>query len=241
MMEKELSVKQRMAIERTTMPEQPPAVRADNFEEVNLGLASAAAVMEARRCIQCKTRPCVQGCPVALRIPEFLASLAAGDISAAAEILRRDNALPATTGRVCPQEKQCEALCVRCKKDQPVAIGWLERFVADWAEENSGQPSRPVGQVGDRGHRAQAQDLRATAAELLLEAGPGPAQRHGVQQLDRPPVRPQRAGDVGQPEGRHTQTRVAAVTTGRTGEEDTHRGSPYQVMSITHCLTSSTR
>ena len=148
MMEKELSVKQRMAIERTTMPEQPPAVRADNFEEVNLGLASAAAVMEARRCIQCKTRPCVQGCPVALRIPEFLASLAAGDISAAAEILRRDNALPATTGRVCPQEKQCEALCVRCKKDQPVAIGWLERFVADWAEENSGQPSRPADPTG---------------------------------------------------------------------------------------------
>jgi glutamate synthase (NADPH/NADH) small chain len=93
-------------------------------------------VLEAQRCIACKNRPCVSGCPVEVRIPEFLERLAASDFAGAAEILLCDNALPATTGRVCPQEVQCEGLCVRGKKGEPVAIGWLERFVADWAAAN---------------------------------------------------------------------------------------------------------
>jgi len=139
-----LTGKQRMAIERTKMAEQDPAARAQNFNEVNLGLAEAAAIQEANRCLQCKKRPCVAGCPVQLRIPEFLEKVAAGDLAAAAEILRTDNALPATTGRVCPQETQCEAECVRGKKGQPVAIGWLERFVADWAAENTAPPAPPA-------------------------------------------------------------------------------------------------
>lgn len=128
-----LSIKERMAIERTTMPEQDAKLRATNFTEVNLGLQEEVAMREAQRCLQCKTRPCVAGCPVAVRIPEYLAELAEGHFEAAAKILREDNALPATTGRVCPQEVQCEKECIRGKKGEPVALGWLERFVADWA------------------------------------------------------------------------------------------------------------
>jgi len=132
-----------MAIERTSMSEQDPVKRATNFEEVNLGLDLESAVREAQRCLMCKSRLCVEGCPVALRIPEFLDALANRDLATAAEILRVDNALPATTGRVCPQEVQCEEVCVRGKKGDPVAIGWLERFVADWAAENLPNPSPP--------------------------------------------------------------------------------------------------
>jgi len=150
MRDEKLTAKQRMAIERTTMPEQDPLVRAGNFDEVNLGLGEAAAIREAQRCIQCKARPCVAGCPVAVRIPEFLAAIAGGDFAAAAEILLHDNALPATTGRVCPQETQCEQVCVRGKKGDPVAIGWLERFVADWAAKHTAAPASPAERTGHR-------------------------------------------------------------------------------------------
>lgn len=138
-----LTPKERMAIQRTSMREQDALKRSANFEEVNQGLDQAAAMLEAQRCLQCKHRPCVAGCPVAVRIPEFLDALAEGDLPKAAEILLTDNALPATTGRVCPQEKQCEALCVRGKKGGAVAIGWLERFVADWAMQHSQPPQMP--------------------------------------------------------------------------------------------------
>ncbi len=147
-MSAKLTPKERMAIERTSMPEQPAAERAKNFGEVNLGLAEAAAVQEAQRCIECKNRPCVQGCPVRVRIPEFVTKVADGDFAAAAEILRTDNALPATTGRVCPQEKQCEEICVRGKKGEPVAVGWLERFVADWADANVAPPKASAAKTG---------------------------------------------------------------------------------------------
>lgn len=149
-MSAQLSPKERMSIERTKMPEQDAQQRAENFQEVNQGLAAEAAMREAQRCIQCKNRPCVAGCPVAVRIPEFLERLAAGDIAGAAEILRTDNALPATTGRVCPQEKQCEAKCVRGKNGQPVAVGWLERFVADWADKNMARPTPPAVRTGKK-------------------------------------------------------------------------------------------
>ncbi len=142
-----LTPKQRMAIPRVKMPEQEPARRATNFQEVNLGLSETAAIQEAQRCIQCKNRPCVAGCPVAVRIPEFLEKVAEGDFAAAAEILQADNTLPATTGRVCPQEIQCEGLCVR-NKSQPVAIGWLERFVADWAAEQQSPPQATTAKTG---------------------------------------------------------------------------------------------
>jgi len=118
------------------MPEQDPQERSHNFFEVNLGLTPELAMLEAERCLQCKNRPCVAGCPVEVRIPDFLERVAHGDFAGAAHILLTDNALPATTGRVCPQETQCEGVCIRGKKGDPVAIGWLERFVADWAAQN---------------------------------------------------------------------------------------------------------
>jgi glutamate synthase (NADPH/NADH) small chain len=145
-----LTAKERLAIERTRMPEQDAAVRATNFLEVNQGLKELAAVEEAKRCLQCKHRPCVEGCPVSVRIPEFLEKMAEGDFAAAAEIMRTDNALPATTGRVCPQEKQCEEKCVRAAKGESVAIGWLERFIADWAAEHMDKPKISVARTGYR-------------------------------------------------------------------------------------------
>ncbi|MFP4141062.1 MAG: NADPH-dependent glutamate synthase [Phycisphaerae bacterium] len=144
MSKNDLTAKERLAIDRVSMPEQDAQRRATNFEEVNLGLEEAAAVEEARRCLNCKNRPCVRGCPVAVRIPEFVTAVAEGDFAKAADILLTDNALPATTGRVCPQEKQCEAECVRGVKGQPVAVGWLERFVADWAARNASSPTSEV-------------------------------------------------------------------------------------------------
>ena len=132
-MSNKLSAKERMAIGRAVMPELPAKERSSTFEEVNRGLGSEQALAEARRCLQCKNRACVAGCPVAVSIPEFINALASEDLPRAAQILRGDNALPAVCGRVCPQETQCEALCVRGIKGESVAIGYLERYVADWA------------------------------------------------------------------------------------------------------------
>ncbi len=147
-MTEKLSPKDRMAIDRVEMPEQDPQERAANFSEVNLGLPEWAAIQEAKRCIQCRNRPCVAGCPVAVRIPEMLEAVAEGDFATAAEILRADNALPATTGRVCPQEEQCEGVCIRGNKGEPVAIGWIERFVADWADEHLDPDEAPAEETG---------------------------------------------------------------------------------------------
>lgn len=129
-----LTPKERMAIGRVGMPEQEPEVRAVNFREVNLGLTQQMAMLEAERCLQCPKPYCVGGCPVSVNIPRFLKLLREGDLPAAADSLMSDNALPCVTGRVCPQENQCEGVCVRAKKGDSVAIGHLERFVADWAQ-----------------------------------------------------------------------------------------------------------
>lgn len=120
-----------MAEKKTPMPEQDPKVRARNFEEVTLGYSKAMAVEEAKRCLNCKTMPCVSGCPVGVRIPEFIAAVANEDFDGAYDIITGTNGLPAVCGRVCPQENQCEGKCVRGIKCEPVAIGRLERFVAD--------------------------------------------------------------------------------------------------------------
>ena len=135
-MANDLSMKERLALGRVHMPELDAAIRSRNFEEVNRGLGMEEAVQEAKRCIQCKHRPCVEGCPVGVSIPEFLDALAAENLPESARILQGDNALPAVCGRVCPQETQCEAKCVRGVKGESVAIGYLERFVADWAMAN---------------------------------------------------------------------------------------------------------
>jgi glutamate synthase (NADPH) small chain len=131
-----ISAKERLAISRTHMPELPADERSRNFEEVNCGLSEEQALSEAHRCLQCKNRNCVAGCPVGVSIPEFIDALASDDLPKAAQILRGDNALPAVCGRVCPQESQCEAVCVRGLKGDSVAIGYLERYVADWAMRN---------------------------------------------------------------------------------------------------------
>ncbi len=125
-----------MTLTKTPMPEQDPKVRARNFKEVTLGYTAEMAVEEAKRCLGCKKPKCVEGCPVNVRIPEFIGKVAEGDFAAAYEIITSTNALPALSGRVCPQETQCEAQCVRGIKGEPVAIGRLERFVADWYREN---------------------------------------------------------------------------------------------------------
>ncbi len=134
-----LTQKERMAIDRVLMPEQPADVRAANFREVNLGLGWQLAVLEAERCLQCPKPYCIDGCPVRVNIPRFIKLLRDGDMAGAAESLMDDNALPCVTGRVCPQESQCEGVCLRGKKGKSVAIGHLERYVADWAMEHRGE------------------------------------------------------------------------------------------------------
>ena len=114
------------------MPEQDPKVRATNFDEVALGYTAEMAAAEASRCLNCKNKPCVSGCPVNVRIPEFIAKVAEGDIEGAYKIIKSTSSLPAVCGRVCPQETQCEAKCVRGIKGESVAIGRLERYVADY-------------------------------------------------------------------------------------------------------------
>lgn len=118
------------------MPEQDPNVRNKNFEEVALGYTPEMAIEEAQRCLNCKHKPCVSGCPVGVKIPEFIALVAEGKFIEAAAKIKETSALPAVCGRVCPQESQCESKCVRGIKGEPVAIGRLERFVADYAMAN---------------------------------------------------------------------------------------------------------
>ena len=118
-------------MEKTPMPEQDPLRRASNFEEVALGYTEEMAVNEAQRCLHCKNRPCVSGCPVNVQIPDFIDRIVSGDYEGAYQTIAQTSSLPAVCGRVCPQETQCEAKCVRGIKGEPVAIGRLERFVAD--------------------------------------------------------------------------------------------------------------
>jgi glutamate synthase (NADPH/NADH) small chain len=127
-----MEMKDRLKIPRQPMPEQDPKVRARNFDEVPLGYTPEMAKTEALRCIQCKNPACVEGCPVQVDIPGFIAKVVEGDFIGAARHIKKTNALPAVCGRVCPQEVQCEQRCVRGKKGDPVAIGRLERFVADF-------------------------------------------------------------------------------------------------------------
>ena len=126
-----------MSQTKVVMPEQDPKERAHNFKEVTLGYTEEMAVEEAHRCLNCKNKPCVSGCPVGVRIPEFIEKVAAKDFESAYEIIKSTNALPAVCGRVCPQENQCEGKCTRGIKGEPVGIGRLERFVADYAMEHN--------------------------------------------------------------------------------------------------------
>ncbi len=125
-----------MTMTKLPMPEQDPKVRARNFEEVSYGYTEEMAVEEAQRCLNCKHMPCVSGCPVNVQIPKFISLIAQGKFADACAAIKETSALPAVCGRVCPQESQCEAKCVRGIKGEPVAIGRLERFAADWDMKN---------------------------------------------------------------------------------------------------------
>jgi glutamate synthase (NADPH/NADH) small chain len=131
-------------LERQKMPLQDPKIRAANFDEVALGFTEKQAIEEAKRCIQCKKPSCMKGCPVEVKIPGFLKDVAEGDFDSAIKEIKTDNALPAVCGRVCPQETQCEQVCVLSKKGASVSIGRLERFVSDYERRKSVQvPEKP--------------------------------------------------------------------------------------------------
>ncbi len=134
-----------MSLKKNEMPSQKPDVRSKNFQEVALGYTEEQAIDEAQRCLNCKNRPCVGGCPVNISIPDFIQHMAKGEFEEAYQIIAQSSALPAVCGRVCPQESQCEKHCVRGIKGEPVAIGRLERFAADWHNARSAQaPKKPI-------------------------------------------------------------------------------------------------
>ena len=193
-----LKNKERMKIPRKQMPEQVAAERRSNFHEVPLGLPPMSAVIEANRCIQCKSPTCVAGCPVGIDIPGFIDCIARGDFQAGIRKMKETNMLPAICGRVCPQEEQCEETCVLGKKHEPVAIGRLERFVADWEREQGkvevpsvGAPTgKSVAVVGSgpAGLTVAIDLRRAGHAVTLYEAlhAPGGVLMYGIPEFRMP-------------------------------------------------------
>ena len=141
-----------MSMTKNPIPEQEPLVRNKNFDEVALGYTEEIAIDEAKRCLNCRQHPCVNGCPVNVRIPEFIAKVAEGEFAEAYKIITSTNSLPAVCGRVCPQEHQCEGKCVRGIKGESVGIGRLERFVADWHAAHA-DPNAKVEKPVSNGHR----------------------------------------------------------------------------------------
>ena len=137
-------------LKKVPVREQEPAVRAKNFDEVCLGYNEEEAKEEASRCLNCKNAQCMKGCPVAIHIPEFINEVKQGNFAEAYKVIGKSSALPAVCGRVCPQESQCEGKCIRGFKGEPVSIGKLERFVADWARENNVEPEAPAAPNGKR-------------------------------------------------------------------------------------------
>ena len=158
---------------KVEMPVQDPLVRNKNFDEVALGYTPEMAMEEAARCLGCKHRPCVEGCPVSVQIPDFIARVAEGDFAGAYRVIRQTSALPAVCGRVCPQESQCESKCVRGIKGEPVGIGRLERFVADWARENLPDEEVPAAFNGHRVAVIGAGPAGLTCAGELAKLGYG--------------------------------------------------------------------
>lgn len=139
-----------MSLKKNEMPSQAPDIRNKNFLEVALGYTPEQAVDEAKRCLNCKNKPCIGGCPVNIHIPEFIYEVSKGEFEKAYEIISMSSSLPAVCGRVCPQENQCEKYCVRGIKGEPVAIGRLERFVADW---HNSQEKKAVSKPVSNGHK----------------------------------------------------------------------------------------
>lgn len=197
----ELKPKERMAIPPQRMPEQDPDERAENFSEVALGYSEAQARLEAMRCLQCRNKPCIAGCPVRIDIPAFVAEVARGNYQGAIDIIKRDSLLPAICGRVCPQESQCQETCTLAKAlkdpDKAVSIGRLERFVADWEREQGIQPPPVKASTGKRvavvgsgpASLVVAADVRREGHEVtILEAfhKPGGVMIYGIPEFRLP-------------------------------------------------------
>ena len=163
--------KKNMSLEKVPMPEQEPNVRNKNWQEVSLGYTLEMAQEEAKRCLNCKNHPCMNGCPVAVRIPEFIQQLIEGNLAEAYEIITSTNSLPAICGRVCPQENQCEKVCVRGIKGQPVGIGRLERFVADWHMQQPPEEACPAKKNGHKVAVIGAGPSGLTCASDLAKKG----------------------------------------------------------------------
>lgn len=160
-----------MSMTKVAMPEQEPNVRNKNFSEVALGYTKEMAMEEAARCLNCKHKPCMDGCPVNVPIPGFIEKVAEGDFDAAYEIITSENALPAICGRVCPQENQCEGKCVRGIKGEPVAIGRLERFVADYHMANAKPAEVNIEKNGKRVAVVGSGPAGITCAGELIKKG----------------------------------------------------------------------
>lgn len=156
---------------RVPVPEQKPELRARNFNEVCLGYNAEDAILEAQRCLQCKDPQCVKGCPVNIRIPDFIHQVAEGKFAEAARIISMDSALPSVCGRVCPQETQCEGRCVMGKRFDPIAIGKLERFVGDYARENKVELAKPAAKNGKKVAVIGSGPSGVTCAKDLLSMG----------------------------------------------------------------------
>ena len=156
---------------KNPMPSQAPEVRAHNFDEVALGYDEPTALDEALRCLNCKNMPCVSGCPVNIHIPEFIGKIKVGDFEGAYQVIARSSSLPAVCGRVCPQETQCEAKCVRGVKGEPVGIGRLERFVADWHNAHADKPTEKPVSNGHKGAVIGAGPAGLTCAGDLAKKG----------------------------------------------------------------------
>lgn len=156
---------------RVAIREQLPSIRATNFDEVCLGYNAEEAILEATRCLQCKNPRCVSGCPVSINIPGFIKEIAAGNFETAAQIINQDSALPAVCGRVCPQESQCEGVCIMGNKFDPIAIGKLERFVGDWSRENHLVFEQPSSRNGHKVAIIGSGPSGITCAKELLVKG----------------------------------------------------------------------
>lgn len=160
-----------MSLTKVPMPEQDPNVRNKNFEEVAMGYTAEMAMEEATRCLQCKNKPCTKGCPVNVPIPDFIAKVAEGDFEGAYEVITSENALPAICGRVCPQENQCEGKCVRGIKGEPVGIGRMERFVADYHMANAQTKQTDIEKNGKKVAVVGSGPAGITCAGELIKKG----------------------------------------------------------------------
>ena len=160
-----------MSLKKVEMPVQDGVVRRSNFDEVTLGYTAEMAIEEATRCLNCKHKPCISGCPVKVKIPDFIAEVAKGEFEKAYQIIRETSTLPAVCGRVCPQVNQCEKYCVRGIKGEAVGIGRLERFVADWHRENVKEDIQPIASNGHKVAVVGAGPAGLTCAGDLAKLG----------------------------------------------------------------------